>query len=879
VKKLYLVDVSSMFFRAFYAIPPLRTSTGLPTNALYGFLAMSIKLLRENKPDYMAFCFDRKDPSFRSELYEEYKANRTEMPEDLEPQIPFIRELTEKLGIIALDKEKYEADDVIGTLALLGARHGLDVSIVSGDKDFAQLVRPGIHLYDTMKNIRYDRAGVVEKWGVEPEQIIDYLSIVGDTSDNIPGVKGIGPVGAQKLLAEYKTLDGVYQGLSSIKSESTRNKLMESKDAAFLARKLVEIVTDIDLGVQPEDLRLKPIDRSALKELLDRLEFSQFMRKIFPDESDSIGGSGAPIEKSFGKKKSASKLSETTSAASPAGGSSMSPAAALSNEVGVSLEPFRRVQWTLGQLAEKVEPYKEIWAVRQERGFCLGYDGQAVQVDGQLEEIGQVLGPKYLAWKGFDTKEIWRTLGLREFKTPAWDSMLAAYVVKAGSIEDFSEVYQKYVGRSLPELAAPEDFLHGERELEAVLRAKLSQAGGLAVLENYELPLVPVIYDMESRGVLVDTQELKEQSVVLGRDIAELEKGIHKEAGESFNIASPKQLGVILFDKLKLPALKKTKTGYSTDSDVLSKLAAQHPICDLIVRYRELAKLKSTYVDSLPTLVDARDGRIHTRFQQAVTQTGRLSSINPNLQNIPIRTERGRAVRKAFIARPGRFLLSIDYSQIELRILAQITGDPGLTEAFLKGHDIHRATAAEIFGVSLEDVTTEHRNKAKAVNFGIAYGQGVFGLAETLEIERDEAKTIIENYFAKFPKVKEYMLDTVTVAKERGYVETIFGRRRYMDEFNSSNGMIRKFGERAAINAPIQGAASDLLKKAMIEVHESSAADMLMTVHDELVFEVDAGDVEFEAQDIKRVMESVAKFNVPLAVNVAWGENWEDAHA
>jgi len=509
----------------------------------------------------------------------------------------------------------------------------------------------------------------------------------------------------------------------------------------------------------------------------------------------------------------------------------------------------------------------------------LGYDNKAIQIDARLEEIGEVLGPKTLSWKGYNVKSLWHAVKLKDPTPPKWDTQLAAYVIKAGAIGDFADVYKQYTQKALPDLASPEDVLACERELADIFSEKLEHVHGRKVLDTYELPLVPVLYGMETRGILIDKAELKQQSESLTTDIHDLETAIHKMAGESFNIASPKQLAQILFEKLKVPVVKKTKTGYSTDSDVLSKLAPQYPICDKIITYRELAKLKSTYVDSLPALVDAHDNRLHTHFQQAVTQTGRLSSTNPNLQNIPIRTERGRAIRKAFIAKKDHVFLSVDYSQVELRVLAEITGDPGLTEAFQKDLDIHAATAAEVFNVSLSSVTPEQRRMAKAVNFGIAYGQGVYGLAETLEISREQSKEIIENYFKKFKKVKDYMMDTVQLAQEQGYVESLFGRRRYMDEFKSSSAMVRKFGERAAINAPIQGTASDLMKKAMIEVYENSPAPLLLQVHDELLFECPEAEIEFAAQSVKETMENVAKFKVPLKVNIAWGKNWEDAHA
>lgn len=842
MKKLYLVDVSSMFFRAFYAIPPLKTSQGLPTNALYGLLAMTIKLLRETKPDYMVFCYDRKEPSFRSEIYEDYKANRSEMPEDLQPQIPYIKKLVDLLGIASLEMVGYEADDIIGTLAEKASKEDIEVFIVSGDKDFAQLVNNKICIYDTMKNIRYDEAKVVEKWGVPPRQFIDYLSIVGDSSDNIPGVKGVGPKGAQKLLSEFQTLDGIYENIDNISGENLRLKMKEGQKNAYLAKKLVSIVKNVPLDFSWEKSQLKPIHKEQLKTLLDELEFGAFLRKIF-GSNDATGEVAQAVQ------------------------------------VGTDSVSLGRSQWSLSELQEKIQPYEDVWISKNERGLCLGRGGEAIQVNATLSEIGLILSQKKIAWHGFDLKSIWHDLKVPEASAPTWDTMLAAYVIKAGETSEFAEVYETYTGKKIPELGGPEENLQCEQELFKILQQRLIQTNGESVLKKFELPLVPVLYDMEVQGIYIDKGELAEQSRTLATDIQRLEKTIFKLADESFNIASPKQLSQILYEKLKIPATKKTKTGYSTDSDVLSKLAGSFPICQEIISYRELTKLKSTYVDALPLLIDPQDGRLHTHFHQALTQTGRLSSSNPNLQNIPIRTERGRLIRKAFRAKPGQFLLSVDYSQIELRILAEITGDPGLTSAFKNNLDIHLATASEVFGVPLDQVSADQRRMAKAVNFGIAYGQGVYGLSESLDIPRGEAKTIIENYFNKFKKVKDYMMDTVQLAKDKGYAETIFGRRRYIDEFKSSSDSVRKFGERAAINAPIQGAASDLMKKAMIEIANGSSLKMILQVHDELLFECPKDSVESAATEAKEIMENVAQFSVPLKVNVAWGENWDDAHA
>lgn len=864
MKKLYVVDVSSMFFRAFYAIPPLTNEEGMPTNALYGFLSMTIKLLRDVKPDYMVFCFDRKERSFRSELYEDYKANRTEMPENLIPQVPYVRKLTEALGIKAMDVEKYEADDVIGSLVCFAREKRLEAVIVSSDKDFAQLVGPHVKMYDTMKDIFYDEQGVVEKWGVSPEQMIDYLAIVGDTSDNIPGIKGIGPKGAQKLLAEFKTLDGIYENIDKISGKSMKEKLINDKKQAYLAKKLVTIHCDLKLAMDPDELKLQPIHKDELLPLLQHLGFKTF-------EKNLMGGtllSQSPQSQFKEKPKSAKKK------ASEEEGEQEKPAAPKAN---INVDGLEEVEWTLADLRKNVEPYTELWVILYERGLYFYSGGALFKVSGTPQEIGAILSTKKMLWKGFDLKEVWKFLKIKDAQA-AWDQMLAAYVVRAGAIEDFPSVFEAYTETKIPDLASAAQMLKCHLQLESVLKKKVKEQNGEQVLNEIELPLVPVLYEMEEHGVCIDKASLAEQSTSLAKDLSRLEREIFKAAGEPFNIASPKQLGLVLFEKLKLPVSKRTKTGYSTDNEVLMGLKSEHKIAELLIEYRELSKLKSTYVDALPQLIDPVTGKLHTNLRQAITTTGRLSSFNPNLQNIPIRTERGRLVRKAFIAEKGNVLISADYSQIELRILAHITEDPGLMNAFKEDLDIHTATAAEIFNVKLDEVDANLRRKAKAVNFGIAYGQGAFGLADTLGISRGEASDIIARYFLRFAKVKQFMEDTIETAKAQGYVETMFGRRRYLDEFKSKNMAVRKFGERAAINAPIQGSASDLVKLAMIKLHGEISIPMLLQVHDELLFECDKDEVQDHMEMIKPIMENIAKMKVPLKVNVDCGSNWEDAH-
>lgn len=853
MKTLYLVDASNMFYRAFFAIPPLTNSKGMQTNALYGFINMTMKLLKDVKPDYLVYCFDRKEETFRNQIYSEYKAHRDEMPDELKPQIPYLRKLTTALGLAQLDAEGFEADDVIGTLAMHGVRNKVQVVIVSGDKDFAQLVRPGVSLYDTMKDVRTDDDGVKAKWGIRADQMIDYLAIVGDSSDNVPGVRGIGPKGAVKLLSDFETLDGIYEHIDEIKG-ATQKKLIESKDIAFLSRKLVTIVSDVPLQVTFDEYKPKPVDQDPLRDLLQELGFNSLQKKFFSE------GAAEPEKKIT--------LETPTAAEKP-------KAKRTSGSAGPG--KWTDEEWTVADLAEKIEPYTEIWGLLSERGLYLGYKGKALKVPASDAEIGRALARKHLRWKGYDLKQVFKALKI-ENPIVAWDGMLAAYVARPTSIAGFEEIFEQYCDRKLPEFCKPAEQLTAHQELEILLREKLVMQEGEGVYEKFDLPLVPVLADLESKGILLDLNELKTQSKALNEDILRLEKGIHKEAGEQFNIGSPKQLGTVLFDKLKLPPGKKTKTGYSTDSEVLETLAPRHAIAKLIIEWRELTKLKGTYVDALPALVSAEDGRVHTSLNQAATSTGRLSSLNPNLQNIPIRTERGRLVRKAFVADPGNCLISADYSQIELRILAHITEDPGLSKAFHDDLDIHTATAAEVFAIPLDKVTAENRRIAKAVNFGIAYGQGAFGLADTLGIERKAAQEIIKRYFERFVGVKQYMENTVREGIEAGYVSTLFGRRRYIDELKSKNPMLRRAGERAAINAPIQGTAADLVKLAMIQVHRSLPVPLLLQVHDELLFECPTEEAEDTAADIKKIMESIYPMKVPLKVNVGLGPNWDDAH-
>jgi DNA polymerase-1 len=842
MKKLYLVDVSSMFFRAFYAIRQLTSPSGMPTNAIYGYFSMLIKLIKEENPDYIAVCYDRPEAGFRVKIDPNYKANRSETPEELIPQIPYIKKINEIMGIPAFEIPEYEADDVIATLTEYGVSSGLEVTIVSGDKDFSQLVRPHVLLLDTMKETLTDSQGVVAKWGVRPDQFLDFQALVGDSTDNIPGVKGIGPKGAAKLLNDFETLDNLYSQLDQIKSDTIREKLLVGKENAYLSKKLALIVRDIPMSLSLKDLQRKEPDRVQLQSLLQELNFKTFAKTLLGDTENSNSNLNE------------SKIKET------------SKSVTFNIEI---IEP--------DDLKKKIKPMGSSWGFQNERGFFISQGETVFQLSGDILEVGNILTELDLLWSGFDLKTFWRDLNIRNPRLE-WDSMLAAYLISSSEVKDFRSTCEKYLHIQLHSLLTPAEELNVHLDLHEVLKKNSTAIECESVLRQIELPLEPILLKMEQVGIKIDIDLLSVQSKKLTSDIRELEKKIHESVGEVFNIASPKQLALILFEKMKIPPTKKNKTGYSTDSDVLEKLRASYPVIEFILEYRELSKLKSTYVDALPTLINTKTGRIHTHFNQALTTTGRLSSTNPNLQNIPIRTPRGAAIRKAFVAENGKKLISLDYSQIELRILAHITEDPGLCKAFIEDLDIHAATASEVFGVSLVNVTGEMRRAAKAVNFGIAYGQGAFGLSESLAISRKEAQEIINSYFTKFKGVKDYMENTVAEAKKIGFVHTLFGRRRIMSELKSSNPMIRKFGERAAINAPIQGSSSDIVKKAMILVAELKNANLILQVHDELLFEVDENSADSVMKSAKEIMENVVKLKVPLKVNGTIGNNWDEAH-
>lgn len=824
---------------------------------------MVIKLMKTEKPEYMVFCYDRKEPSFRHEMYTEYKAHRTEMPEDLVQQMPYLKQVAGLLGIPSMEIPTYEADDLIGTLTHLGLKNKMEVYIVSGDKDFGQLIAPGVLLYDTMKNVKYDVDGVKEKWGIRPDQFIDYLALVGDSSDNIPGVKGIGPKGAISLLDQFTSLEDVYKNIDQVTSKSVKEKLISSKENAFLSKRLATICIDCDVDQNIESYKITSYQREDLKKFLNELNFKALEKTLLGDESaDAAPTTAAAVD----------KKTEPTSIDN----ADQSPKPVISRVASnFEAKKINLITMNLSEVAKWLKPKDDVWGFIDNRGLFLAKENQLVHFQDQISALGQLTDELKVGWKGFDIKTFWHQIHAQDPRA-IWDSKLAAYVLRAGAIGDFKEIIHEYLQIDNPEFIAVEEIYQNHLRLENYLKAQIFEQKSEKVLNDLEIPLVPALFKMEKKGILIDQEFLKIQSKELTSEVAALDKEIQTLSGQTFNVASPKQLATVLFGKMQLPTARKTKTGFSTDNEVLEKL--DHPIAKLILQYRELSKLKSTYVDAIPLLAD-ENGRVHTNFNQALTTTGRLSSNNPNLQNIPIRTLRGQQVRKAFIADQGCELMSADYSQIELRVLAHITQDPNLKKAFEDDLDIHTATAAEIFNVSLKDVTGEHRRKAKAVNFGIAYGQGVFGLAETLGIPRHEAQEIIARYFERFKNVREYIDSTIIEATEKGYVETLYGRRRYIPELQSKNHAMKKFGERAAINAPIQGTASDLVKKAMIDLAKTPASlTLLLQVHDELIYEGKKKDLEAQMPLIKKTMESAGTLNVPLKVNIGFGKNWDEAH-
>ena len=873
-ESLYLIDISSLFFRSYYAISANMTNEkGLPTNALYGVLKMIEQLSRKKNPDYMICCFDTKAPSFRKELYSDYKANRSEMPEDLQAQVPYLKTMMRRLLIPYWEQEGFEADDLIASLIPFAKTKSWNTYIVSGDKDFAQIVDQNVFLYDTMKEVIYDPKGVEEKWGLPPSQIQDFLALTGDTSDNIPGVKGIGPKGAVQLLKSYPNLEEIYNNTDKMK-EKLKEKLLAHKEQAFLSKQLVKLKEDIKWNQNLFQNKYQKIsnfaskDKQALKDFLQELNFKSFLKKLFPIKTESP----KPFEESW-KDKSDLQNTKTSSK------ENLKDNPNLQNIKTFSYPPLKARQVSLEEFKSQLEPYAQIQIGQDEDQFYISSKKLWLTLSKEeLKSLADFLDYKWVRYIGHDLKFFWKILKVKN-PIAEWDSMLAGHLLSSSPSPSLRKLFHTYLNIPESDFLNTSQVLNQERLLKLELLKKLEQEEMLILYQEIELALIAVLYEMENKGICIDLKEISKQSQNLEQDLKELELKIHKIAGEEFNLSSPKQLAKILFEKLNLPKGRKTKTSYSTDSHELIKIKSLHPIVPFLLEHREFFKLKSTYTDNLIALRDKKTGRIYTDFKQAITATGRISSVNPNLQNIPIRTERGQLIRKAFIAEQRKQLISADYSQLELRILAHITDDKNLQKAFKEDMDIHTMTASEIFNVPLKEVSTDLRRKSKAVNFGIAYGQGVYGLAETLSIPRASAKEIIDNYFKKFKKIKDYIETVKEEIQKRNYVKTLYGRRRYFNSEDLNRPKLRATIERAAINAPLQGTASDLVKKAMIELNESLSTPILSQVHDELLFESPEESLKEESKEILSIMEKNDTLKTALKVNLSFGKNWFSAHS
>ncbi|HHH35671.1 MAG TPA: DNA polymerase I [Gammaproteobacteria bacterium] len=896
-KRLLLVDGSSYLYRAFHALPPLTNSRGEATGAVYGVINMLRTLLREYAPDYLAVVFDAKGRTFRDEIFEQYKAHRPPMPEELQAQIEPLHQIVRAMGLPCLAVEGVEADDVIGTLARQARKQGLRTVISTGDKDMAQLVNEDVTLVNTMSNTILDARGVEEKFGVRPDQIVDWLALVGDSSDNIPGIPGVGPKTAAKWLRQYGSLDALVAHAHEIKGK-TGEKLRAHLDQLELSRRLAAIKCDVPLEVSPEDLRPAPPDRARLRELYQRLEFRRWLEELLKEERDNpapaTAGDPPPAYEVILDEAALAQWMEKLEAAE----------AWVFDTETTSLSPLDA---EIVGLSFAVAPGEAAYVP-----LAHAYPGAPAQLDRArvLERLRPLLEDPARPLIGQNLKYDLAVLARHGIRLAGmrYDTMLESYVLDStASQHDMDSLALKYLGRAtihyediagkgskqltfdqIPvEQAAPYAAEDADvtLQLHRTLWPRLAAEPGLRrVFEEIEMPLIPVLAEMERHGVLIDCQRLARLSEELEARMARIADEAYRLAGGPFNLASPKQIQEILYERQGLPVIRRTPKGQpSTAEGVLQELARDYPLPRLILDYRALSKLKSTYTDRLPEQVHPATGRVHTSYHQAVAATGRLSSSNPNLQNIPVRSEEGRRIRQAFIAPPGRRLLAADYSQIELRILAHLSGDRRLLQAFREGIDIHRATAAEIFGVAPEAVTGEQRRHAKAINFGLVYGMSAFGLGRQLGIERGAAQEYMDLYFARYPGVKRFMDEIRDQAHAQGYVETLFGRRLYLPEINSRNHQRRQYAERAAINAPMQGTAADIIKRAMLGCRDwlaqsDTGAAMIMQVHDELVFEVPETAVEAVTQGVRRAMEGAAELAVPLVVDIGCGANWDEAH-
>ena len=891
---LFLIDGNSYIYRAFYAIRGLATSKGFPTNAVYGFTNMLMKVINEKKPEYLAVCFDPKGATIRHQVYEEYKATRAPMPEGLVPQIPYIHSIVDAFNIPVVMFNGIEADDAIAAVTRKAIKDGLAVTIVTADKDLFQLINDDVRIYDTMKDEMYGAEECIRKFGVPPEKIPEFLGLVGDASDNIPGVPGVGPKTAVQLISEFGSIDNVLLNLDKISRPKLRDALKANADNARLSRDLAELKYELPVSLDIGSLARRSQKSRELIELFKEMEFTALLKFVTPEEAPEA--EYITVRDEAALKKLVEEIMDNASVSVNVEATSALPM--VGEPVGIALctndarsyyVPFGHVEQREGDLLATEAPgqlpaHKVIETLRP------------VLEDDAIEKIGHNI--KYdiivLANMGVDLR------GAR------FDTMVGSYLLNPGRaahnlesvalehlslkkmvISDVVGTGQKAIPyshvdvRTATKYSAEWAWL--SRKLLEVLKPRLEAEGLARLFYDMELPLIYVLAQMERDGVYIDTAYLRDMGLELNSELSRLIKKIYSIAGEEFNINSPKQLASILFEKLGLPPVKKTKSGYSTDEEVLRTLALNHPLPAEILEYRELFKLKSTYVDALGRLANPKTGRVHTSFNQAVTATGRLSSSDPNLQNIPIRGEIGRKIRAAFCAPEGSVIISADYSQVELRIMAHLAEDSSLIESFVNGEDVHRRTASEIFSIAPESVTPEMRRRAKAVNFGIMYGLSAYGLSVQLGVHPREAKEYIDAYFTRHSGVRDFIAKTLDETSRQGYAVTLFGRKRPIPELQSDNKVTRSLGERLAVNTPIQGSAADLIKTAMINISrrlkvEGFKAKMVLQVHDELVFEAPEDETERVRELAVKEMEGAAQFKAPLKVDVGIGKNWGEAH-
>jgi len=900
MERFFILDGMAIAYRAYFAFinRPLINSKGINTSAIFGFVSTLEKILTTEKPDHIAVAFDTKEPTFRHRNFSEYKATREKMPDDMVEQLPYLKRIVEAYNIPCLELPGWEADDIIGTLARRSEREDLECFMVTPDKDYMQLVTERVKLFRPGKSgDSYDVIGiegVAEKFGVRPDQVIDVLGLMGDQSDNIPGVKGIGEKTAIPLVQEFGSIPGIYNNLEQISKRTVRAKLEEQREMAFLSRELVTIDIDAPIEVDPHDLKIEPKNIPVLRELFTELEMTRFLQKL--DDSDEI-------DDNTGEASGLRNLANTPHTYVTV--KTQEQLDAMIADI-MQMDEFCFDTETTGTNALLAKIVGMSFSINPSHGWYVPAN-DALPVQDILATIQPLFtsGKKLIGQNLKYDLTILKQLGI-ETAQPLYDTMIAAYILRPEGDHDMDSLsmqmlgYQPVsittlIGKGKEQLSMADIEIDGIAEYAAedaditlqlahVLRSEIERTRQERLLDEIEFPLIHVLVDMESAGIKIDSNALADISKEMESQIGAATMRIYDAASEKFNIGSTKQLGFILFEKLGLPTGKKTKTGYSTDVSVLESLQGRHPIIDEILLYRQLTKLKSTYVDSLPKMVNPNTGRIHTSYNQAVAATGRLSSTDPNLQNIPIRTEAGREIRRAFIAEGEDYvILSADYSQIELRLAAEISGDEGMLHAFASGEDIHASTAMRLFGVSGGEVTSDMRRQAKTTNFGILYGISAFGLAQRLGISNPDAKDLIDLYFSRYPKINRYIAQTIGFAKTNGYVETIMGRRRYLPDIHNKNRNVRMFAERVAINAPIQGSAADMIKIAMIDIHcemkkRGLKSRMLLQVHDELVFEVHKDEMAELKPLVEKLMKSAMNVRVPIEVETGVGVNWLDAH-